>query len=540
MYQVDLTESYFPAQKDEAVRDTTVGDLLRTTAAEHPDAPALIEVKPDGETGRRWSFADLATDADMLARALSTRFAPGERICVWAPNVPEWVLLEYACALAGLTLVTANPAYQGKELRYVLDQSGAAGLFLTRSFRGNPMWDIAQEAAAGLTGLREIVDIEDASAVHARGNRPEDLPQVAAGDPAQIQYTSGTTGFPKGAVLSHRGVTNNARFYAQRLQAQPGEPWANVMPLFHTAGCAMAVLGALQTPAPLYLLTMFDPTALLRIIESERIALTGGVPTMMVALLEVLEQQSFDLSTLRSCMSGGSMVPPQLVRAIRDKMGCGVQTVYGQTECSPLVTQHHRGETLEDCCNTVGQPMPLTEVSIRDPAGGAVRPLGEVGEICVRGYLTMIEYNDNPDATAATIDSDGWLHTGDLGRMDARGYVTVTGRVKEMIIRGGENLFPAEIENVLLEHADVAEIAVVGLPDVKWGEIVAAFVRPAEGAAVDPAVLRAHCRAHLAPMKTPAVWCQTDSFPLTGSGKIRKFALRDQFLAGEINALPDP
>lgn len=235
-------------------------------------------------------------------------------------------------------------------------------------------------------------------------------------------------------------------------------------------------------------------------------------------------------------MSGGSTVPPQLVRAISDAFGCDVQTVYGQTECSPLVTQHHKGETLEDCCNTVGQAMPQTEIAILSPDTGAIQPLGVVGEICVRGYACMIEYNDNPEATSATIDADGWLHTGDLGTMDPRGYVAVTGRVKEMIIRGGENLFPTEIENALLEHPDVAETAVVGLPDEKWGEIVAAFVRPTEGSDLDFTRLKTHCRNHLAPMKTPVVWCRVDTFPLTGSGKIQKFALRELFLAGKISS----
>lgn len=534
MYKVQLTDSYFPIQDGEEVRDTTVGGLLRATAATHPDMDALIEVDQSGALARRWTYATLLADAERLAHALATRFAPGERVCVWAPNVPEWVLLEYACGLAGLTLVTANPAYQAQELRYVLEQSRAAGLFLTRSYRGNPMWEIAAKATQGLTTLRELADIEDSGALFAKGDRPDDLPQVGAGDAAQIQYTSGTTGFPKGAVLSHRGLTNNARFFAQRIEAREGQPWVNVMPLFHTAGCAMGVLGAVQTPAPLYMFALFEPVSILRVIQSAGIAYGTGVPTMAVAMLEVLKHQSFDMSSLRSFVSGGSMVPPHLVRAIGDGMGCGVQTVYGQTECSPLITQHHMQEALDDVCNTVGQPMPQTEVAILDPTTGAVQPLDTIGEICTRGYMTMLEYNDNPQATADTIDAQGWLHTGDLGCMDARGYVSITGRVKEMIIRGGENLFPAEIENALLEHPDVAEIAVVGLPDDTWGEIVAAFIRPEPGADLDPVALKAHCRAHLAPMKTPAIWCQMDSFPLTGSGKIQKFALRDQFVSGEI------
>ncbi len=540
MYQVDLTESYFPIQDSEQLFDTTVGGLLNSTAAEHPDAPALIEVDPTGAIGRRWTFEQLRRDSEVIALALSTRFVPGERICVWAPNLPEWVLLEYACGLAGLTLVTANPAYQARELKYVLEQSRSVALFLTRSYRNNPMWDIATEATQGNSTLRELTDIQDRGALQARGGLPATLPEVTADQPAQIQYTSGTTGFPKGAILSHRGLTNNARFYAQRLQAKPEQPWASVMPLFHTAGCGMAVLGALQAPAPLYLFNLFDPHSFLNIIQTERIVITGGVPTMIVAMLQILKNQSFDLSSLKSCMSGGSMVPPQLVREVRDHMGCAIQTVYGQTECSPLITQHHLNETFEISCSTIGQPMPQTEVAIRDPATKAILPIGQIGEICTRGYHTMIEYNDNPQATAATIDPDGWLQTGDLGTMTAQGYLAVTGRVKEMIIRGGENLFPAEIENALLEHPDVAEIAIVGLPDDTWGEIVAAFIRPHRGSTLDPAALKAHCRERLAPIKTPVVWCQSESFPLTGSGKIQKFALRDQFLAGEIPQISAP
>lgn len=532
-----LKESHYTIRDQEKILDTTVGGVLRQAANTVPDMPGLIEVEQAGALGRHWTYSELQADAEKLARALSTRFAPGERICIWAPNLPEWVLLEYACAFAGLTLVTANPAFQPQELRYVLEQSGSVALFMIKSFRGNPMADIAKAATADLPKLRSIVDVTDPEALYARGDRQEHLPEVTPDDPAQIQYTSGTTGFPKGAVLSHRGLTNNARFYGHRLGATHGEPWMNAMPLFHTAGCAMQVLGAAQTPGPLYMFTLFDPVAVLRVIEQERIVLGGGVPTMMVAMLEVLETQNFDLASLRTVISGGSTVPPHLVRAVADKMGCSIQTVYGQTECSPLLTMHSLSETLEDACSTVGLPMTQTELAILDTGTGAVLPLGEQGEICARGYFQMIEYNDNPKATADTIDAQGWLHTGDLGTMDARGYVAVTGRAKEMIIRGGENLFPVEIENCLLDHESVAEVAVVGIPDDKWGEVVAAFVRPNAGSTVEPGVLKTHCRAHLAAIKTPVIWCEMQDFPLTGSGKIRKFALRDDFVAGKVAAV---
>jgi len=278
---------------------------------------------------------------------------------------------------------------------------------------------------------------------------------------------------------------------------------------------------------------LFDPPRMLDIVQSERVEFLFGVPTMLVGLLEAQAAEPRNVASVRMSGSGGSMVPPELVRRVRSTFECDFETVYGQTETSPLLTQSHADDAFEDICNTVGQPMPQTEISIRDPGTNAVVPVDTIGEICARGYCLMLEYNDNPEATAKTIDAEGWLHTGDLGRMDARGYVTVTGRVKEMIIRGGENLFPAEIENVLLEHPAVAEVAVVGIPDERWGEIVAAFLRLAPGATLDRDALVAHCRERMSPQKTPARWIEVTEWPLTGSGKIQKFVLRDKFVAGE-------
>lgn len=537
MYDLNLTQSYIPEQTDDVVLETTVGGLLRQVAGTHPSERAITEVTIEGETGRDWTYAQLLADSERLALALSTRFAPGERVCVWSPSTPEWLLMEFACGLAGIVLVTANPAYQAKELRYVLEQSGSVGLFSVESYRGNPMAKIAREALQGLSGVRVVVDMDDHDQLFARGELPEDLPDVSPDDPVQIQYTSGTTGFPKGAVLHHRGVTNNARFYAKRAKVPQGATWSSYMPMFHTAGCGMTTLGCLQTVGRHLIFKIFDPIAVLRQTELQSAEMVLGVPTMHVALMEALAQQTFDVSSVQMAISGGSMVAPELVRNVRETFGCEFETVYGQTETSPLITQHHATDTLEDICNTIGQPMPQTAVSIRSVGDNAIVPIGEVGEICVRGYLTMHGYHANEEATKATIDADGWLHTGDLGTMDERGYLRITGRVKEMIIRGGENLFPAEIENVLLEHPSVAEVAVVGLPDDKWGEIVACFARAEPGQQIDPGELRAHCREHISPQKTPAVWCAVEGFPLTGSGKIQKFALRDQYLAGEHEAL---
>ncbi len=533
MYEAELSKALFPARTEEAIWETTVGAVFRDVADRTPDAPALVEVGFSGEAGRRWTYAELLAESETLARALASRHRPGERICVWAPNLPEWVMMEYAAALAGLVLVTANPAFQAGELRYVLEQSGAVALFLVESYRGNPMLEIAARAADGLDELREVVDLTDRAALFRVDGAAATLPEVAPGDAAQIQYTSGTTGFPKGAVLGHRGLVNNARFYAGRCGTTSGSVWINPMPMFHTAGCGMVTLGCLQAGCTMVLIGMFDPAAVLRRIEAEGATHILGVPTMVLGLLEAQAQDRRDVSSLRLVSSGGAVVAPELVRRTVAELDCAFSILYGQTECSPVITQHHDDDAFEDIAETIGQPLQQTDVSIRRVADNGIAVLGEVGEICARGPCTMIGYHANPEATAETIDTEGWLHTGDLGTMDARGYVRITGRVKEMIIRGGENHFPAEIENALLEHPEVAEVAVIGLPDEKWGEIIACFLRPEAGCRPVEAELRRHCRERLSPQKTPVVWRRVEGFPLTGSGKIQKFRLREDYLAGK-------
>lgn len=532
MYDVTLSESYFPAHTDQSIWEVSIGDLLREVVARDPSSPALVEINQAGVTARRWTYGALLEDSETLALALSTRFEPGERIVVWAPNLPEWVLMEYAAAMAGLILVTANPAFQVKELRYVVEQSGAVGLFLVESFRGNPMADIAVEAINGLPAVREMMDLNNREVLFRHGDRAASLPRVAPGDAAQIQYTSGTTGFPKGAVLSHRGLVNNARFYATRCGVTKDTVWINPMPMFHTSGCGMATLGSLQAGSQMILVSLFDPSAVNRLIATEKVTNTLAVPTMLIAMLEAFEQEPHDFSNLKFVSSGGSMVAPEVVRRVSKTFDCAFNILYGQTESSPVITQHHADDRLQDICENTGQPLDQTDVSIRRVKDNNVVGIGEVGEICARGPSIMIGYHANETATRAAIDEDGWLHTGDLGVMDERGYVRVTGRVKEMIIRGGENHFPAEIENILLEHPDVADVAVVGLPDEKWGEIIAAFIRTENNIPLDEVALRQHCRTHMSPQKTPVVWTRVGAFPLTGSGKIQKFKLRDQYLEG--------
>ncbi len=526
-----LTESYVPADTSSPVLETTVGGILREAAARAPDQVALIEGVP-GER-RSWTYAELLADAERVARALAARFAKGDRVAVWAPNIPEWVLLEYGAGLAGVVLVTVNPAYQPRELEYVLRQSRSSGIFYLRSFRGNPMEESLRQVADGLPELRELIPFDDFEEFTA--SAPDDvvLPDVSPDDPVQIQYTSGTTGFPKGAYLHHRGITNNARFVAARLGVEPGGVYINPMPLFHTGGCVLGVLGPIQQGATLVNLVQFDPGLMLALAEEMGATHLLGVPTMLIAMMEHPDFASRDLSTVHTVCSGGATVPADLVRRIEKTLGVQFSIIYGQTEASPGVTLMKPDDSEVDKATTLGPVLPQTELKVVDPETGATLPIGDAGELCTRGYLVMLGYFEMPDKTRETIDEDGWLHTGDLVTMDDRGYTTITGRLRDMIIRGGENIYPREIEELLFEHPQVSDVAVVGLPDERWGEIVGAFVRDADSAnPASDAELHTYCREHLSPQKTPKVWYRVDDFPLTPSGKIQKFVLLEQWRKG--------
>jgi fatty-acyl-CoA synthase len=525
-----LTTSYWPADTTEPVLDTTVGGVLRAAAAADPCALAMISGLPDPASRRRWTYGELLAEAEQAARALTTRFAPGERVAAWAPNLPEWVILEYAAALAGLVLVTVNPALRPAELAYVLNQSGASGIFLVPEYR-SPMAKFLDEVRPDVPALREVVLFTEWDNF-LRTAPPADvtLPDVQADDIAQIQYTSGTTGFPKGAELHHRGLTNNARFYGRRIGLRPGEVYVNPMPMFHTSGCAMGVLSCVQSRAVHIPVLAFDPALMLELCETERSAVFAGVPTMMIAMLEHPDLDTRDLSSVRVAVSGGSPVPAGLVRKVEEQLGVRFSVVFGTTECSPLVTEVRLDAPAQQRAETLGTPMPQTDVKVADVGTGAPVAPGEVGELCARGYLVMRGYHDAPELTAEAIDADGWYHTGDLASMDREGYLRIEGRVKDMIIRGGENIYPREIEEVLFAHPGVAEAAVVGVPDERWGEVVAAYVRAAPGQ--PPATteeLRAYCREHLAPFKTPLHWVFVEDFPMTPSGKIQKFRLQQEF-----------
>jgi fatty-acyl-CoA synthase len=532
-----LTESYWPADVSVPLRDLTVGDLLREAAKDSPGEVGLVAGVPGDD--RRWTFAEMLVEAERVAAALLARFVPGERVAVWAPNLPEWILLELGAGLAGIVLVTVNPAYQRHELAYVLSHSGASGVVLVREWRGNPMLASLDAVRGDLEKLRDVVLFEEWDAFLDLGV-PGVLPDVGPNDPAQIQYTSGTTGFPKGALLRHGSLTDNAALYAVEAEIGPGDVYVNPMPMFHTAGCVMGALGTLHARAVHVPVIAFEPGFVLELIERERGTALLGVPTMQIAMLEHPDMATRDLSSLRSSVSGGSLVPAELVRRIESSFGVRFCIVYGTTECSPLITMTRFDDSADDKATTIGRPMPQTEVKIIDPITAEVVAPGIVGELCARGYMVMHGYFENAEATTEAIDADGWYHTGDLASMDERGYCRIEGRLKDMIIRGGENIYPREIEEVLFAHPSVGDVAVVGIPDDKWGEQVAAFVRPSGDDTPTPAELSTYVREQLAGYKVPRSWIFVETFPLTGSGKIQKFVLRDQYIKGELNATPAP
>lgn len=537
-----LTQSYWPADTSREVLEMTEGQALREAAQKAPERWALVEKMPvswppltgAAQTDRRWTYAQLLDDATACAHWLLQRYQPGQRICLWAPNVPEWVVLQYGASLAGLVLVTANPALRTQELEYVLRQSRASALFHIDQFRGSDMAAMAAEAAQGLNEAVEVISLSGWLAKVRQTVSDKVLPDVAPRSPAQIQYTSGTTGEPKGALLHHMGLVTNARFVAARVQ-QHEDVYICPMPLFHTAGSVMSVLGCVTTLSTLVLIVAFDPDLVLQAVQDEGGTRLGGVPTMLLALLEQRKAKAYDLSSLQLAMSGGAPVPVALTERVRAELGCDLVTVYGQTELSPIVCQTAPDDSAEDKAQTAGQPLWQVEVRIAGP-DGEVLPVGEEGEIQARGYQSMLEYFEQPAATAQTLLADGWLRTGDLGTMDARGYCRVTGRLKDMIIRGGENIYPVQVEGVLMKHPSVADVAVFGLADAHWGEQVAAAIRFKPGLDATAKMggaeeLRQFCRQHIAPHKAPEHWFVCEAFPLTGSGKVQKFRLKE--LAGQ-------
>ncbi len=530
-----LERSHSPPSADIPLLETTCGGVLVEAAAAAPDTIALVEADGPAAARRRWTYAELLQDARRLARALATRFAPGSHVAVWAGNCPEWVVLQYALALAGLVMVTINPAVQAGELGYMLRQSRARGVFHQSGYRGQDMDALLATACREADlDLEFRWRLEALAALAGEADRGTPLPDVSARDAAMIQYTSGTTGRPKGAMLNHYSITNNARMMALLKALDANTVNLAVAPLFHTAGCVGNVLGTVQTGGTLLLPSAFDAASMLDLIEQERVTYTFGVPTMLIALLAEQAARPRDLSSLETVFSGAATVPVEVVRRVEAEFGARLIIGYGQTETSPAITHTRLDDDPRDKSETIGCALPQVEIRIVDPDSGATLPLDTPGELCTRGFLVMMGYYDMPEATAATIDADGWLHTGDLCSMDARGYCRITGRLKDLIIRGGENIYPREIEEILYAHPAIAEVAVIGLPDDYWGETVAAVLTRAVGGTLDADALQAYVAGRLARHKVPQDWFAVDAIPATASGKLQKFRLVEMARAGEL------
>ncbi|MBS1214537.1 MAG: AMP-dependent synthetase [Proteobacteria bacterium] len=532
-----LKQSYWPASRELSLLDKTCGDVLREAVRARPGKISLIDGHRVPALRRSWTYAELLAASETVARALVSRFEPGTHIAVWSANSPEWIVLQFGLALAGMVLVTVNPALQPREVAYVLRQSRARAVFHQDTYRGLVMADAVEEAcrSESLT-LGPVVSTTRLAEFAQQNDRGATLPVVDSSVPAMIQYTSGTSGRPKGVMLSHYSVTNNSRIMAQLKEQDEQTVNLAVAPLFHTGGCVGSVLGTVQTLGTLLLPDAFDADFMLDLIEQERATYTFAVPTMLIALLEAQARKPRDLSSLRTIFSGGTVVPVEIVRRVEDRFGVRLIIGYGLTETSPAITHTRMDDSPEDISSTIGRAIPQVEVKIVDPLSGAIQPTDVPGELCTRGFHVMIGYYDMPRETAACIDSEGWLHTGDLCAMDARGYCQVKGRLKDMIIRGGENIYPREIEEVLYTHPGVAEVAVIGVPNDYWGEEVAAVVTRRLGMSVTSDELRAFAGVRLARQKVPRHWFALETLPMTASGKLQKFRLIEMYRDGELEA----
>lgn len=529
-----LAVSHWPAMTDWTLLEMSLGDALRHAARTVPDRTALVEVRDTGEAGRRWTYAELLGWSEDTARALLGRFAPGERVAVCANNVVEWLPLLYGCAMAGIVLVTVNPACRPRELRFILEKSGAAGLFIVRTFRGSDCLGTATALRDDLSALREVIPVDEFDAFVSGGQGDAAMPDVAPLDPCLTLFTSGTTGQPKGVVLHHKGVLNMAHMTHDRGGLNDGGVFVSPMPLFYVGGLAHAAIGAVAHRATHVVVPHWDPELYMRIVEREGGNYSLLVPTMIEAVLAHPARGQYDLSSLTNLISGASVVEGQLIRRVHAELGATLVNVYGQTEMHGVCITTRRDDPLEKVTSTIGQPIPHFDIKIADPDTGEALPIGEEGEIWVRGFQNMLGYFGQPEETAKTLTPDGWLRSGDLARMDEQGYVSITGRIKEMIIRGGENIYPREVETVLLDHPAVAAVAVIGIPDAFYGEQVAALVIPEAGTNPDPAELREFARQNMMSFKVPSLWGFVSEFPFTDTGKLQKFKLRDDVQSGAI------
>jgi fatty-acyl-CoA synthase len=531
---VSAALSYSSGESVTPLLGDTIGGNFDATVRAFGDREALV----DCPTGRRWTYAELAADVDALALGLlELGIAKGDRVGIWAPNCAEWTLTQYATAKIGAILVNINPAYRTRELEFVLNQSGITLLVAAERLKSSDYAGMIAEVRPRCAGLKTVVLIghpEWQSLLDA-GRR---LDRGALGaieldtdDPINIQYTSGTTGFPKGATLSHHNILNNGFFVGELCNYTEADRICIPVPFYHCFGMVMGNLGAtshgacMVIPAP-----AFDPAATLAAVQAERCTSLYGVPTMFIAELSVPGFADYDLSSLRTGIMAGSPCPVEVMKQVIERMGMTeVGICYGMTETSPVSTQTRADDSLDRRVSTVGRVGPHLEVKVVDPETGRTVPRGTPGELCTRGYSVMLGYWNQPDKTAEAVDVAHWMHTGDLAVMDADGYLAITGRIKDMVIRGGENIYPREIEEFLYTHPDILDAQVIGVPDVKYGEELMVWVRLREGAqALTAESLRTFCTGQLAHYKIPRYVHIVDEFPMTVTGKVRKVEMRER------------
>lgn len=526
--------SYARGGAQPALLETTIGANLAAIASRYPDHDALVDVP----AGRRFSYTELVAEVRRLATGLlQAGIRPGDRVGIWAPNCAEWVLTQYASAEIGAVLVNVNPAYRSHELAYALKQSGVALVISAKCFKTSDYVVMLQEVAPECPELREVVFIGGSRWQELTGT-PIDataLSQVAAtlraDDPINIQYTSGTTGYPKGATLSHRNILNNGYLVGELLGYTAADRICLPVPLYHCFGSVMGSLAATSHGAAIVLPGPgFDPAATLRAVQDEACTSLYGVPTMFIAELGLADFAEYDLTSLRTGIMAGSPCPAEVMRRVIDDMQMtGVAICYGMTETSPVSTQTRGEDSLVQRVETVGRVGPHLEIKLTDPATGATVPRGQVGELCTRGYSVMTGYWNDPDKTAEAIDAEGWMHTGDLAVMDDDGYLRITGRIKDMVIRGGENIYPREIEEFLYTHPDIRDAQVIGVPDDTYGEELMAVVMMRDGAPpLTVERLREFCTGRLAHFKVPRYVRVVTEFPMTVTGKVRKDEMRQQ------------
>ncbi len=533
-----LIESYRAADHSGQLTDHTVGALLALRAAEHPEREALVGTRHGSGTPDRLTYAQLFDEASRTAAALSALAARGSFVAVWAPNVIEWPILQYGAALAGMVLVAVNPVLRDAELLYVLKHSGAA-LLLHADVAGDyQMAEAAERVCAELPSLQRISLSETARWMTRAG---ENLPAAGCApgpdDVAMLQYTSGTTGLPKGVLLKHRSLVNVAKLTMEAVGVADAAVCLNPLPMFHTAGCVIGTLGPLWVGGRAVLVQRFTAPAVLDQLSAESVQVLFHVPTVLAALIDCQRGRAEAAPRLAIIMGGAAQVSPALIADAEATFGARVFNLFGQTELAPVLSVTRPDDQPDDLRYTVGRPLPQVDCKISDPGTGRVVALGEVGEICARGYQQFVGYLHDERATDKAHDADGFVRTGDLGSMDERGYLRVAGRLKELIIRGGENVSPVDVEEALRDHPAVDGVAVVGLPDERLGEIVAA-VLIVNGS--DPELresLLEHSRNRLAPFKIPARWFVADSFPLTPTGKVQRFALRESISCNEFTEL---